>query len=87
MPGGNRMGPMGQGPMTGRGMGWCGGANARVDMPPRGPWVGMGRGGGRGGGWRHRHWYHATGLTGWQRAQMGWPGPGASFPPASSKEQ
>jgi hypothetical protein len=68
-------------------MGWCGGANAAIDMPQRGPGFGMGRGGGRGGGWRHRHWYHATGLTGWQRAWMGWPGPGAAFPVAISKEQ
>jgi hypothetical protein len=77
--------------MTGRGMGWCGGANAAIDMPQRGPGFGMGRGGGRGGGWRHRHWYYATGLPGWQRAWMGWPGPSAAFPgafpPALSKEE
>jgi hypothetical protein len=34
----------------------------------------LGRGLGGGGGWRHRNWFHATGLTGWQRAQMGWTG-------------
>jgi hypothetical protein len=68
-------------------MGWCGGANAAINMPPRGPGFGMGRGGGWGGGWRHRHWYHATGLPGWQRAWMGWPGRGASIPGPLSKEQ
>lgn len=81
------MGPVGQGPMTGRGMGWCGGANAAVDRLPRAPGFAMGRGGGQGGGWRHRHQYYATGRTGWQRDQMGWPGPGAAFPPDLSKEQ
>jgi hypothetical protein len=80
------MGPIGQGPMTGRGMGWCGAANTPVDMPPRGRGFGAGRGGGQRGRWGHRHWYHATGLTGWQRAQMGWPGPGASFTPIDSEE-
>jgi hypothetical protein len=50
MPGRNGMGPMGQGPMTGRGMGWCGGANAAIDMPQRGPGLGMGRGRGQGQG-------------------------------------
>jgi hypothetical protein len=87
MPGRNGMGPMGQGPMTGRGMGRCGGVNARADTPPGRPEFGMDRAGGRGGGWRHRNWYRATGLTGWQRAQMGRTGPGAVFPPALSKEQ
>jgi len=80
------MGPVGQGPMTGRGMGWCGGANVLPDTPQGGPGFGRGRGGGHGGGWRHRHQFHATGLTGWQRAQMGWPGPAGSLA-ALSREQ
>lgn len=87
MPGRNGMGPMGQGPMTGGGRGWCGDAAPQMEMPQRGPGFGMGRGHGRGGGWRHRHWFRATGLTGWQRAQMGWPGLGAAFPTAASKEE
>jgi hypothetical protein len=66
MSGRNGMGPAGQGPMTGRGMGRCGG---------------------RGGGWRHRHWLHATGLPGWQRAQLRGSGTGGSFTAAASKEQ
>ncbi|MBE7558463.1 DUF5320 domain-containing protein [bacterium] len=70
MPGGDRTGPMGAGPRTGRAAGFCGGfgvpgyANA---MPGRG-WGMGGRGGGRGfggGGWRHG--YFATGLPGWMR--------------------
>mgnify|MGYP000858065438 CR=1 FL=1 len=43
MPGGDRTGPMGIGPMTGRGMGYCAGYN-------RGPARGLGRGLGRGAG-------------------------------------
>ena len=41
MPGGDGTGPLGQGPMTGRGMGWCG---------HRGDARGLGRGRGRGAG-------------------------------------
>lgn len=81
------MGPMGQGPMTGGGRGYCGGATRRMDAPQRGIGLGLGRGPGNGGGWRHRHWFFVTGLTGWQRAQMGWQGLGAGFPMAVSKEQ
>lgn len=59
-----------------------------MEMLQRGPGFGMGRRGyGRGGGWRHRHWFHETGLTGRQRAQMGGPDMGAAFPPAVSQEQ
>ena len=83
MPGRNGI-PMGRGPMTGRGMGGCGGANAQSG-PGFGP--GLGRGAGRGGGWGHRHCFRATGLTGWQRASMGWPGDDASQQTAPSKEQ
>lgn len=60
MPGGDRTGPQGMGPMTGRGAGYCGGAGA-----PGGAARGM-RGGRGGRG--HRHQFYATGLTGWQRA-------------------
>jgi len=38
------------------------------------PIPGRGYGGwGRGGGWGRRNWFHATGLTGWQRAAYGYP--------------
>lgn len=71
---------MGMGPRTGRGAGFCAGYAG-----PGYATAGWGRGGGR-RGWRHRHLYHATGLTGWQRA-AGWPGampipPPAPVPPA-----
>jgi hypothetical protein len=49
-------------------------------IPGRGYW-GWGRGRGGGRGWRN--WYHATGLTGWQRASMGWPTWGAAVPRAA----
>ncbi|MBW2971976.1 DUF134 domain-containing protein [Candidatus Woesearchaeota archaeon] len=42
MPGGDRTGPMGKGPMTGRGMGTCGPRQRRLCM----------QGKGRGPGWR-----------------------------------
>lgn len=73
MPRGDKTGPMGYGPMTGRGAGFCAGLSVpgfanSVTGPgfrrfyPR-------NFGGRG----HRHWFHATGLFGWQRAGYGFP--------------
>lgn len=76
------MGPMGQGPMTGRGMGWCSGSHTLAERPFGGTGFGMGHRGGWGRGWRHRNWYQATGLNGWQRAQMG-----EEVAPAMTKEQ
>ena len=70
MPGGDRRGPMGQGPMSGPRQIFCAGSN-NPGNTNRGRGAGRGFGGGHGGGWRHRHWFHATGLTGWQRAAMG----------------
>jgi len=71
MPGGDGTGPLGAGPMTGRGAGRCAGFNEpgyANPVPGRGFW---GRGFGRGGGGRGwRHWYRATGLPGWMR--FGW---------------
>ncbi len=57
MPGFDRNGPRGMGPMTGRGLGLCGGyAQGNVPAWPRygyGRGIGRGRGGrGRGWGWR-----------------------------------
>jgi hypothetical protein len=74
MPGGDRTGPMGMGPVSGRGAGYCAGYDAPgFAQPAGGRGFGRGRGrgfrgGGFGGGrgWRNRFW--ATGLTGWQRA-------------------
>jgi hypothetical protein len=72
MPRGDRTGPAGQGPRTGRGMGYCSGyATPGYMNPGPGMGLGMGRGmgGGRGGGGRGwRNMYYATGLPGWARA-------------------
>ncbi len=71
MPGGDRTGPVGMGPMTGRAAGYCAGFAVPGFMNALGR-RGFGRrGGGRGRG--RRNWFFATGLTGWQRAAMGWP--------------
>ena len=76
MPGRDRTGPRGMGPMTGRGLGYCAGADAPGYVNPA---PGYGRGLGRGRGWWRagrgwggggrgwRHWYFATGLPGWAR--------------------
>jgi hypothetical protein len=53
MPAGDGTGPMGQGPMTGRGAGYCAGFDApgyTNPMPGRGFGMGWGRGYGRWGG-------------------------------------
>jgi len=55
MPGGDRTGPMGEGPMTGRGAGYCAGYAAPGFAKPGPGWgrgLGLGFGRGRGFGWR-----------------------------------
>ena len=77
MPRGDRTGPVGMGPMTGRAAGLCAGYGVPGYVNPaggRGYW-------GRGGGWGRRNWYHATGLPGWARAELGWPAWGGSAGP------
>ena len=77
MPGGDRTGPSGMGPRTGRVAGYCGGSGMPGGANPnigRGFGMGAGRGrgtwsrgaGGGGRGWRNI--FHATGLTGWMRS-------------------
>ncbi len=71
MPRGDRTGPQGMGPMTGRAAGYCAG-NATPGFATggfgRGYGAGAGRGyGGGGGGWGRRNMYYATGLPGWAR--------------------
>jgi len=84
MPGGDRTGPWGLGPRTGRAAGYCSGYGMPGYMNPIGGrgfwgWGGaFGRGfGGRGGGRGWRNWYYATGLPGWARfgggVFGGWP--------------
>ena len=88
MPGGDRTGPMGMGPMTGRAAGYCAGYAASGyanPVPGRGFGMGFGRGGGfagrgfGGGGRGWRHWYYATGQPGWMRFGLY---PNAMVPPA-----
>lgn len=68
MPRGDRTGPFGDGPRTGRGMGFCAGHNVPGFMN-RGSGYGprMGRGGGRG----NRRMFYATGVPGWARGKYG----------------
>lgn len=69
MPGGNRTGPMGMGPRTGRAAGYCAGFGApgyETTVSHRGFGMGAGRGrgfSGGGRGWRNR--FYATGTPGW----------------------
>ncbi|MEE8640103.1 MAG: DUF5320 domain-containing protein [bacterium] len=82
MPRGDRTGPAGQGPRTGRNMGYCAGYSVPGYMnagPGLGLGMGRGLGGGRGGGRGWRNMYYATGLPGWARA--GWL-PAYGQPPA-----
>ncbi len=83
MPAGDGTGPMGAGPMTGRGAGYCSG----YGMPGfanlgfgRGMGMGFawGCGGGRGRGFRHR--FRATGLPFWASMPSMAAGPAASEP-------
>lgn len=72
MPAGDGTGPMGQGPMTGRGAGYCGGYDAPGYVNPAPGWC---RGFGRGRGWgRGRGRRYGMG-PGWG------PPPGWSYPP------
>jgi hypothetical protein len=71
MPSGDGTGPLGAGPMTGRGAGFCAGSDTagyENSVPGRAfRGRGFGRGGGR--GWRNGFW--ATGLPGWIRFGLG----------------
>lgn len=61
MPWGDRTGPLGLGPRTGRGLGYCSGANTPGFMIPGG--LGWGRG--RRGGWGCWRWFAGLG-RGWR---------------------
>ncbi len=80
MPGFDRTGPLGAGPRTGRGLGFCGGG----PYPPAygGPVYGAGRGGIPWGGGRGRAWGGGRGWFGRGRGRgAGWHGWGAYPPP------
>ncbi len=84
MPRGDRTGPTGMGPMTGRAAGYCSGSGMPGYMNPvpgRGYGMGFGRGrsfGGRGFGWRNM--FYATGQPGWARFGGNYPAQNYSFP-------
>ena len=88
MPGGNRTGPLGMGPMTGRAAGYCVGYGMPGYVNPafgRGWGMGFGRGRGFGGGGRGwRHWYYASGSPGWMR-WGGYPAPYQKPDPQAEK--
>ncbi|NIA13219.1 MAG: hypothetical protein GWP08_04000 [Nitrospiraceae bacterium] len=70
MPGEDRTGPWGEGPMTGRAAGLCTGNDMPGSAnPQRARAFGRGMGFGRGRRGR-RNQFNATGLTGWQRARQ-----------------
>lgn len=87
MPGGDRTGPLGAGPRTGRVAGFCAGFGMPGFANPMGG-RGYGRGGGMGyafefgggygRGWRHR--FLATGMPGRGRGRGGWFGPDYGYP-------
>jgi hypothetical protein len=82
MPRGDRTGPAGLGPMTGRAAGYCAGYSVPGYMNPvwgRG-FFGRGRGGGFGRGRGYRNMYWATGLPGWARFGGYWPAETGVYP-------
>ena len=77
MPGGNRRGPMGQGPRTGRGMGFCSGYTD-PGYPIGWHGYGFGFGGGRfacGEGFRHRRFQGDSGRFPGSGGPAGYPIP------------
>ncbi len=88
MPWGDRTGPNGAGPMTGRGLGYCAGYGrpGYMNQGFAGGWYGRGYGRGAGyggGGWRWRNQYYATGQPGWARYGYGY----SPVPPRPTAEQ
>jgi len=81
MPGGDRTGPAGAGPMTGRAAGYCAGYPVPGHTNPIGGRGFFGRGMGRGGGRGFRRSYYATGLPGWARTGFGYPAGGWAAQP------
>ncbi|MCF7958982.1 MAG: DUF5320 domain-containing protein [Phycisphaerae bacterium] len=92
MPRGDRTGPAGMGPMTGRGAGSCAGYQVPGYANPvagggmgyglggGGRGRGGGGGGGGGGGWGRRNMFHATGVPGWGRSNAGTPAYAGGIP-------
>ena len=87
MPWGDRTGPAGQGPRTGRGLGYCNGYN----QPGYATSPGFGRGYGRGFGFGRGAWGWGRGGYGygWGRGWAGgyWPVPPVQSEPPKSTER
>ena len=79
MPAGNRTGPTGMGPKSGRGMGHCAGFNSPGNVNPGTGYWGFGRG--ASGGHGYRNWFHATGQPGWLRSNF----MGGAYPPVPNR--
>ncbi|MCX6028121.1 MAG: DUF5320 domain-containing protein [Chloroflexi bacterium] len=80
MPGGDRTGPWGAGPQTGRSRGYCAGYDApgyAAATPGRGRRLGC--------DWRNR--YYATGLPRWARPEFAPPAPAPETELAGLKAQ
>ena len=82
MPGFDKTGPMGMGPMTGGARGLCNPYRRPSARMGSMPWLGGGRGRGRG----HRNMYWETGLPGWMRSEQ-FRREGLPFTAPYSKEQ
>jgi hypothetical protein len=81
MPGGDRTGPMGSGPMTGRGAGFCSGTG-QPGYASQG--VGGGFRGGRGRGRRNR--FFGVGVPVWARSWDPGPAGAATLNPEQEKQ-
>lgn len=81
MPFGDRTGPQGLGPRTGRGAGYCSGFSGPGFMNPAAGRGFYGFGRGRGRGWRNCYW--ATGMPGWARGGYGF----SRFAPGFTAEE
>jgi hypothetical protein len=80
MPLGDRTGPAGMGPMTGRGAGYCAGYSVPGYMNP-----GFGRGGGFGRGWGRGFGWRRAGYA--YGANYGYAAPYPAYPERISPEQ
>lgn len=90
MPRGDGTGPMGNGPMTGRGAGYCAGTEAPGYVNPvPGRCFGMGFGGGRGAGRRNRFYaasFPRGGRFGGNVPRYGFSGPYVTPDPEQEKQ-
>ena len=91
MPRGDRTGPQGMGPMTGRGMGYCAGYNTPGFANPAGAGFGRGMAWGRGrgplGGGRGMAWGRGGGGWGGYGYRAAPPAYPPAFPPSTPEDE